>query len=191
MPSSSSPLAAGSGGGTVALRLKLADLDSEPPEPLRQHYWRETRWRRKCFTEWTFKWVCSYIATHPVGVGNLACRYQSVGLYVGGNDAESQTDDPIQQLLGTNTHGDGLSHKDFNFQEVLTTSTICGICRSKLATPSSEVRYLGTNTIEEELMLAIKDPLRADSVRGHDSALPVRCQKYPGSWAHLGSLCPL
>ena len=88
-------------------------------------------------------------------------------------------------------HGDGLSHKDFNFQEVLTTSTICGICRSKLATPSSEVRYLGTNTIEEELMLAIKDPLRADSVRGHDSALPVRCQKYTGPWAHLGSLCPL
>ena len=40
-------------------------------------------------------------------------------------------------------------------------------------------------------MLAIKDPLRADSVRGHDSALPVRCQKYPGPWAHLGSLCPL
>ena len=65
---------------------------------------------------------------------------------------------PVHQLLG------GLTLKDFTFQECLTTKIICGICRSKSATPLSEVRYLSASTLEEELLLAIEDPMRAQSV---------------------------
>ena len=66
--------------------------------------------------------------------------------------------EPVGDMLGN------LSMKDFTFEELLTTPIICGICRSKSATPLEDLRYLSAKTLEDELMLAIQDPLRGDSV---------------------------